>query len=108
MWGTVGNTTTRAQYVRSVDDGLARCDNFQDAGVEISTQLGKCEDDIIKAYSELGTATTDQEIRAKEATVQKLNIKLKRLQNMMELFQQVVKSHYEIVQRAIMNINVRS
>ncbi|NMC61581.1 MAG: hypothetical protein GYA55_00280 [SAR324 cluster bacterium] len=124
------NTIGRAQYLREFGDSLNRTDHFQEVGGTVGGMLSDCERELMEAYSAVGTlkppSRTDdqgrvlspeeikekekeyeQKLKESEANIQKLNIRYKRLQNIMDLFQTVVKNHYEMVQRMIANLSIR-
>jgi len=122
------NTIGRAQYLREFGDSLNQTDHFQEVGGTVGGMLSDCERELMEAYSAVGTLKPpsqadnqglspeeikqkereyEQKLKESEANIQKLNIRYKRLQNIMDLFQTVVKNHYEMVQRMIANLSIR-
>jgi len=101
------------QYLRNMEDTINTPDYFQTTGARVGDLLSGTEQELMKAYTALGAIDSsapdyEAKVRLKDAEIQKLNIRYKRLQNLMELFQTIVKSHYEMLQRIINNIPVRN
>ena len=126
---SIGNA--KDQYLAGLEYSLHKDDNFQSVGSTVAQQLGSCERELTSAYAELETIKAPQytdakgnklspeeikkldneydlALRQQDAKVQKLNVRYKRLQNMMELFQSLVRSHYDMLHRIIQNIPVRN
>ena len=106
MTSSVGGTSM-AQYLRTFEDSIDQSTQFQEIGQSLAKEMGSLEEDLIAEYAKLETAGDDKSLAVQQGRIQALNIKYKRLESLMELFQNIVKSHYEMLQRAINNIPVR-